>query len=461
MQKRGGGVGQVVGIHGRDSVDMYSLYVSSQGSVSISVGLTPSTPPSGAARKAVTRSTPYALPAAADAFTYDGLGRMSTAVREIGGSAFAENIFAYNDLSYMTSESQRGFDPDVARVVQYGYDQVGNRMWITYPSGIGLSYTYDGLSRVDEVERDAGGGPVLVADYDYAGLYLDHRRLFTDYGPCPVWVDYDPDHDEHRRMHHIGNTVSTSSWSGPTLSDNAYTFDKVGSVTRVTPDASANYSCSTNLHKPLQKEIAYEYDTLHRLTTAIYVTDDEETDTFQMDLVSNREQYTPRSGDPLIYTHTPANEYDGVGLEEPLTPRAHDAAGNLTGDERGYGYVYDFENRLVAVFDDADADGEQDPGEPTLALYGYDALGRRVEHTAGTRWFRYYYAGRNVVAEYNMAVAYGGYLQRYYVNGSSYVDERLILHEALFNEADYYYVPRLRHKVFWITSENAAFSLGR
>lgn len=47
----------------------------------------------------------------------------------------------------------------------------------------------------------------------------------------------------------------------------------------------------------------------------------------------------------------------------------YDAAGNVTSDEGGLGYGYDFENRLVEVFGDIDADGVYDPpGEAMLRV---------------------------------------------------------------------------------------------
>ena len=47
----------------------------------------------------------------------------------------------------------------------------------------------------------------------------------------------------------------------------------------------------------------------------------------------------------------------------------YDDAGNLIGDDRGYSYAYDFENRLVEVRSFTDT---------LLAEYEYDALGRRI-----------------------------------------------------------------------------------
>ncbi len=54
---------------------------------------------------------------------------------------------------------------------------------------------------------------------------------------------------------------------------------------------------------------------------------------------------------------------------------AHDDAGNLTVDHRGYHYDYDYENRLQRIYA-IDVNGST---ENNIARYTYDALGRRIE----------------------------------------------------------------------------------
>ena len=78
---------------------------------------------------------------------------------------------------------------------------------------------------------------------------------------------------------------------GRTLSDNAYTYNNVGNRLDVTPNSNpkANY-----YDNGLQKNIDYGYDTLQRVTTATYNTDSE-SETFDMDVLGNRTQYTKRN----------------------------------------------------------------------------------------------------------------------------------------------------------------------
>lgn len=62
-----------------------------------------------------------------------------------------------------------------------------------------------------------------------------------------------------------------------------------------------------------------------------------------------------------------------------------------------------------------------------MAAYRYDALGRRIEYVDYTRGVttRYYYDGQNVIAEYDESDA----VQRSYVHGSQYVDERAVMRD--------------------------------
>ncbi|MCP4247753.1 MAG: hypothetical protein GY778_11955 [bacterium] len=69
--------------------------------------------------------------------------------------------------------------------------------------------------------------------------------------------------------------------------------------------------------------------------------------------------------------------------------------------------------------------------------YVYDALGRRIRATADGVTTYFYYDGQNVVAEYDRDLD----LLRYYVHGSTYIDERAILHDAV-NDEEYYYALR-------------------
>ncbi len=129
-------------------------------------------------------------------------------------------------------------------------------------------------------------------------------------------------------------------------------------------------------------------------------------ETFVYDTLGNR--ITHNDGADTVYAANIANEYTSIGG----TAVSYDAAGNLSGDHRGYTYEYDYENRLTAIM--------KDSGSTTVALFEYDSLGRRVESTGNTYGtYKFYYDGWRVLREervasptltFNNEYVYGNYL---------------------------------------------------
>lgn len=148
--------------------------------------------------------------------------------------------------------------------------------------------------------------------------------------------------------------------------------------------------------------------------------------------------YTDRQGRQTSYTANNVNEYtsiNGVTLatSDPATSK-YDLAGNLTANEYGYQFVYDYENRLIEVKD-------KEAGHTTLASYTYDALGHRIKQVKNGRTTLYYYDGETILAEYDGST--GNPLLRYHVHGPTYVDEHILLHEMAHDqqaEGEYYYL---------------------
>jgi RHS repeat-associated protein len=133
---------------------------------------------------------------------------------------------------------------------------------------------------------------------------------------------------------------------------------------------------------------------------------------FTYDHLGNRYQYTDKSGLVWAYDHNAANQYAGrqaafatITLEDNYS---HDDNGNLSVDENGNSYFYDYRNRLIEV---------QDPNSDTIAEYTFDALGRRIEKVVGddSTYFFYDPQGR-VIAEYQGATPE---LSREYVWGNN------------------------------------------
>jgi RHS repeat-associated protein len=368
----------------------------------------------------------------------------------------AVGTFVYDDHSNVTQESQELFEL-TALDMDYEYDQAGNRTELDYPlGGFGsntLTYFVDDMNRVETVKRDRGHGSEYLIEYDYTGGVLTNRRLYTDYGTskdsCPVYLDMALHCDEFGRNDAIANTVSTGDWSGRRLTDFGYTYDDAGNRTQVKVDnpSGGDYTYNYVDNKYMREEVDYGYDDLNRVTSADWSFGDED---FAYDLLGNRSSFKNVDGYTTNYANNAVNEYTKIGNPLPGTPNiVHSDRGNLLADEDGYGYVYDEENRLVTIFDDDDADGEQDGGEATLASFAYDALGRRIEidgylgdgsaSITGTR--RLYYDGQNVIAEFDD----GGTpaLRNYWVHGAGYIDERAMMYNREADQDVYYFLKDL------------------
>jgi RHS repeat-associated protein len=173
-----------------------------------------------------------------------------------------------------------------------------------------------------------------------------------------------------------------------------------------------NISDITYAHKPSTPENSYVYDDINRLTQATYFSDLNDNEVFTLDNLGNRSNVNLRSGSDLAYQiDTDTNQYSQIGGNNI----SYDNAGNLSVDENGYIYSYDYENRLVKVND----------GSYDIVTYDYDALGRRIRMTdmSGENDIvtTYYYNDNwQVIGEYKTGMPVKSY---YYGNG---IDEVLV-----------------------------------
>jgi RHS repeat-associated protein len=352
-----------------------------------------------------------------ESFTYDELGRRLTADRD----ATNKITFTYDPLGNLLSETQEV--ADVEKTLAYPlHDPSGNRTRVVYPAdtSVTLDFTYDKLGNTTAIKRNTIG---LITYPAYAGRSWTQRIIDFD-GAGAVTLETTADRNTlSRRINQLallGKLGGTTSWTD-TID---YTRDDVGNPTDAT---RAGHPLTAN-------DTDYDYDNLHRVDTV--TRDGALAEDFDLDVLGNRTEYTGRDGQAVSYTHNEVNEYTNVSTQTAAP--VHDANGNLTVNDRGFGFAYDYENRLTTIYEDADADGALDAGEPILATYTYDALGRRTSETRtdaianGTTY--YYYDGERIVAEYDATDT----LTRYYVHGETYVDEHAIVHEAASAE-DYAY----------------------
>ena len=353
-------------------------------------------------------------PTLVETYTYDARGLMLTANKGTlaDEDAISAIEFTYNDLGYLDYTTQQ-IKGNTAKIVAYERNQVGRPTKISYPdvSSTQYVYSYTSLGQVDMIQRS---GTVLV-NYEYAGMTVTGRSY-------PVAnVAHTALYDSYSRIERL----TTLNGSG------------VGADFRYTYDENGNILQQEYLHRPSQPIAnSFLYDDLNRLYQAAYQAGTAGTEMFDYDLLGNRETVEDtRTGTICNYgPNTAVNEYTSVCG----TDVNYDDAGNLIRDHRGYGYIYDYENRLVQIYKDLNANGVYDEeADVNLAVYAYDALGRRIEKTNPlyNTAERYYYDDQRVVLRTQIS---GGVESdsRMFVFGN-YLDEVLVM--RLPTGTEYFY----------------------
>jgi len=128
----------------------------------------------------------------------------------------------------------------------------------------------------------------------------------------------------------------------------------------------------------------------------------------------------------------PAPGFRCYDSRDPKRAPAHVVVRN----ERGYGFTYDFENRMTRVFsDNAPSTGQYDAGEAVHAEYVLDALGRRVQATVGGETtYRYYDRDDVLLAEFLASDTANA--SAVYINGTTSTDEKVL---AMNDSGDEFY----------------------
>jgi YD repeat-containing protein len=371
-----------------------------------------------------------------DAFTYDTLGRMTSAIRKLNGDQTSKVEFAYDTLGRLLSETQT--IGTVAKTVEYpNYDQADRRKQMILPEeDVAFTYDYDAAGRLHSVGRVKPDANDVIATYAYDGPAVTKRRVTMKHNP-DLHVDWDVGRDGLLRL------TSSTSTRVPDDPNHARIFASFVYERALMGDPNSEiFVWSGDANDVGATKRSFAYDSLHRLTQVTYGTDPNTSpkEVFNMDLAGNRISYHGRDGSDANYVSNIANQY--THITPPDANLVYDAAGNLTRDHRGYEFTYDHDNKLIKVMG---------PNMPAV-LFEYDALGRRIKKTDwGTSTVRYYVSsGQNEVAEYNAA----GTRLRYYVHGPTYIDERVILHDDATNK-DYVYLLKDLYTVSGLADERA------
>jgi len=368
-------------------------------------------------------------------FTYDPLGRMTAAsVGPLASAAYKSTYLygdgasspAFVDEPLLETQVVNG----VSKTLTHSYNTAADRTGLVYPSGANttLSFERDAYGQVTAIDR----GAERLVNYAYAARYPTSRQVRTTFGPSERWVELVWDRpDQLRRPSGITNClrIGSTEGAGGTL---------IGRVSYVNVfDAAGNLDTQTTTGHPITSEngaLDHSYDRLHRLTASDYP-DTSNDESWALDELSNWTSHTDRDGATQTYTDNNLNQYTAISGQTaaPL----HDAKGNLLRNERGYGFTYDFENRLTRVFsDNAPSNGQYDAGEPVHAEYVVDALGRRIQATvAGQTSYRYYDRDDVLLAEFPSTSPNTPSV--IFIKGETATDEKILAIDASGNESYY------------------------
>ncbi|MCK4292071.1 MAG: hypothetical protein KAY65_02655 [Planctomycetes bacterium] len=336
---------------------------------------------------------------AEETFTYDGLGRILTATKNVDGTQISLDEFTYNDIGKITATDVNLFDMGT-KTIGYTYDQAGYRIKTSYPYGATLDVNVvpDWQGRIDTLKVNGSNR----VEYKYIGSRVAQRKYLTFRGTL-VQVSYDPTYDNLGRIT-SAPTIETYGTTS-TITEFDYEYDpNTNDITKMTYDHRTSDPCTD-----------FTYDDLSRLTQVDYGIEDNN-EIFTIDDLGNRDNVNIRDGNDVDYSiDNLTNRYNSVGGNTLI----YDAADNLIKDHNGYEYKYDYENRITKI---------TKSGPTTVAEFAYDALGRRIkkrDSIADTNNIYFYNPDWQVICDYNDA----GVFQRWFAYGN-YVDEVLITSDS-------------------------------
>lgn len=315
--------------------------------------------------------------------TYDALGRLTDASYSRPGADAAEVSYAYDAddcgrgnskgrLSRMTDADgdtlycyerrgllTREIGPEF--VTSYGYDAAGNRNSLVYPSGRGVSYTFDAVNRPNSV----------IAD----GLPIINGATYLPFGPVAS-LQYG-NGTAASRTYDARYRLQTNMLTGPSgpIASYAYAEDAAGNITQIHDTLDATYNRD------------FGYDDANRLTQANTGTSLWGTGSYQYDAMGNITSLHlgPRSLSFSYDGTTPKIQglyYDALGNENAVY---NPGDGNQT-------TVYDARNLVRQVGSTRyggdgghtyEYDGRGVMGSATS--YGFGSLGNRFSWQALTQ----------------------------------------------------------------------------
>ncbi len=286
-----------------------------------------------------------------------------------------------------------------SKIVQYTYDQNGNRKTMVYPDGFTVTYVWDADNRLTNIQIT---GQTWTFTYD-----ADHRRTSATH---PNGLQLNATYDSANRL-----TAIRSKDGGSTVEGFTYTYDKIAN--RKTQGQETN---STSLSFAYDKDYALNATTYEAGSKAYY----------QYDANDNR-LFRNETGKQTKYFYgvdssiSRREEYAGGSLRV-MNNYTYDSNGNRVQNvktvigqgQTTYSYQYDLEDRLTKVLS----------GNAEITSYAYSSDGSRIRRTASgvVTYFLYDFRDFNgyndIIAEYD---ASGNMVARY-VHGPG-IDEPLAM----------------------------------
>lgn len=367
-------------------------------------------------------------------YTYSPAGRLATRTwaRSVSGAPLV-TTYGYTHAGDLASTDYSDTTPDVAIT----YTRFGAQKTITDATGT-RTFTYTAALRSDQEQLPAFyGNRILTRSYqgtgtgevpgrsdgfelgvsgdldqDYSVIYgYDNAgRLGTVTDPNGAYT-YGYAANSHLRSS-VTSAVHSSTWTyepyrdvidtlenkvgATTVSKFDYTVNSLGQRTQRANSGTAFAAVSTDI---------FGYNAKGEVTSATNAALPARDQSFAYDDIGNRQTFTATAG-TTSYTANSLNQYTQVSapFASSVANPTFDPDGNQTGTGLGQAYVWDAENRLIAVEPVIPVSGDK------KVLNTYDSQGRRVRRQvfiyATGAWSlstdeKFIYDGWNVVAIYD------------------------------------------------------------
>ena len=313
--------------------------------------------------------------------------------------------------------------PTPNEVTTYLYDNANRLTTRGYADSLNDTFGYDTASRLTNASSARYANQVAWL-YDAAGRLTKETLSFTapaEATDLPVSYQYDndnrvtqltyPDGSQVQRAYTVRNELQ-QVWDGSTTQASRL-YDDAGRLTSTlygnglseTRSYTANDNTTASISIPGVTNFSYQYDANKRKTAE---QDNQVSDQSQRFGYDDQNRVTTWKRSTSIAPADPASEAatwnlsqvgdwttfsNTQGATTTTQNRLHDKVhelvsingtaltydpkGNLTKDDQGQTFTWDFENRLLTAANLAQGQGNS-------ATYGYDALGRRVKQSVKT-----------------------------------------------------------------------------